>query len=71
MSRHPFSRYWKGPLVFLILALCAFIAFLLIHSYLLAIATLLAALTGYGIYITGESSNLPGTADKHNRNVPR
>jgi hypothetical protein len=71
MSRHPFSKYWKGPVVFLILALFVFVALLGSHSYVLAIATLLAAVICYGVYTTGESSDLPGTAGKHNRNIPR
>jgi len=69
MSRHPFSKYWKGPVLFLILALANFAAFLWSGSYKLAIGTLLISVIGYGIYATGESSDLPGTAGKHNRNI--
>ena len=69
MSRHPFSQYWKGPVAFLVAALLAFVVFLWTYSYLLAIGTLLAAVIGYGVYATGESSDLPGTAGKHNKNV--
>ena len=70
MSRHPFSRYWKGPVVFILAAMTAFIVFLWTESHLLAIATLLAAAIGYGVYALGESSDLPGTTGKGNKNVP-
>jgi hypothetical protein len=36
----------------------------------LAIGTLLATVIGYGVYMTGESSDLPGTAGKDDKNVP-
>jgi hypothetical protein len=70
MSRHPFSQYWKGPVVFIIVATLMFVAALWTSSYLLAIGTLLAAAIGYGVYMTGESSDLPGTAGKDDKNVP-
>lgn len=70
MSRHPFSRYWKGPVAFVVVATVTFIAALWTRSYLLAIGVLLTAVIGYGVYMTGESSDLPGTAGKDNENVP-
>jgi hypothetical protein len=70
MSRHPFSRYWKGPVGFIVAATLTFVAALWTSSYLLAIGTLLATAIGYGVYMTGESSDLPGTAGKDNKNVP-
>ena len=69
MSRHPFSKNWKAPVVFLILAVLAFGVFLATHSYFAAITTLLVAGVAFGIYVTGESSDLPGTAGKRNKNV--
>jgi hypothetical protein len=70
MSRHPFSRYWKGPVAFIFAATLTFVAALWTNSYLLAIGTLLATAIGYGVYMTGESSDLPGTAGTNNKNVP-
>lgn len=70
MARHPFSRNWKGPVAFLVVAMATFIVALWTRSYLLAIGVLLTTTIGYGVYMTGESSNLPGTADKDNKNVP-
>ena len=70
MSRHPFSRYWKGPVGFITGAVAAFVVFLLTHSYLLAVGTLLVASIGYAVYAMGETSDLPGTAGKNNKDVP-
>lgn len=70
MSRHPFSLYWKGPLSFILAATLTFVVAIWTRSYLLAIGTLLATVIGYGVYMTGESSDLPGTAGKDNKNVP-
>ena len=69
MSRHPFSQHWKGPVGFLVAALIAFAVFLWTDSYLFAIATLLISVVGYGVYATGESSDLPGTTGAHDKNV--
>ena len=46
------------------------VAALWTSSYLLAIGTILASAVGYGVIMTGESSDLPGTAGKDNKNVP-
>ena len=70
MSRHPFSRYWKGPVAFILVATIVFVGALWSGSYLLALVTLLTAGIGYGVYMTGESSDLPGTAGKDNKNIP-
>ncbi len=70
MSRHPFSLYWKGPVGFILAATLAFVLAIWTGSYLLAIGTLLATAISYGVYMTGESSDLPGTAGKDNKNVP-
>ena len=70
MARHPFSYNWKAPVAFIVVATVAFVAFLVTNSYLLAIGTLLFATIGYGIYGMGESSDLPGTAGKDDKNVP-
>jgi hypothetical protein len=70
MSRHPFSRYWKGPVVFVVIAAAIFAVCLWFGSYLAAFGTLLISAIGYGVYMTGESSDLPGTAGKDNKNVP-
>lgn len=69
MSRHPFSKYWKGPLAFHMAAIAVFAVLLWNHLYLLAIGTLLIAVIGYAVYGVGESSDLPGTAGKDNKNV--
>ena len=47
----------------------AFIIFVASHSYFLAVATLLILGTGYGIYVLGVSSGLPGTSGRRGRNV--
>jgi len=70
MSRHPFSRYWKGPVIFLILSTLTFVIALWTGAYLVAIGVLLTTVIGYAVYMTGESSDLPGTAGKDNKNVP-
>lgn len=70
MSRHPFSRYWKGPVLFMVMATATFIAALLSGTYLIALFVLLTTVIGYGVYMTGESSDLPGTAGKNDKNVP-
>lgn len=70
MSRHPFSFNWKAPVAFVITAGSAFIACIWAGSYVLAIATILISTIGYAVYGTGESSDLPGTAGKGNKNVP-
>jgi uncharacterized membrane protein len=70
MSRHPFSRYWKGPVVFILIATLTFVVAIWTSAYVLAIGTILATAIGYGVYMTGESSDLPGTAGKDNKNVP-
>jgi hypothetical protein len=70
MPRHPFSQYWKGPVAFILAATLMFIAALWSGSYLLAFGTLLTTAIGYGVYMTGEASDLPGTAGKNDKNVP-
>jgi hypothetical protein len=60
----------SGPLVaILAITIVAFIIFVASHSYLLAISTLLILGTGYGIYVLGVSSGLPGTSGRGGRNV--
>ncbi|HVU04068.1 MAG TPA: hypothetical protein VHE30_20060 [Polyangiaceae bacterium] len=70
MSHHPVSRYWRGPLGFLIAAVIAFAAFLWSGSYATALSVLLVATVVSLIYTTGESSDLPGTSGDDNKNVP-
>jgi hypothetical protein len=70
MSRRPFSQHWKGPLAFLLGAILAYSVLMWTSSYVLAISTLLMALIGYGVYAIGESSDLPGTTGKHDKDVP-
>lgn len=70
MSRHPFSRNWKGPVAFVAAALIAFVGFVWSHSYFLAVGGLLVAIVALLIYMTGESSDLPGTAGDNDKNVP-
>jgi hypothetical protein len=70
MSRHPFSRDWRLVVGLLIAALVVFGAFLGFRSYLLALGALLVTIIGTGIYLTGESSDLPGTSGDHDKNVP-
>jgi hypothetical protein len=70
MSRHPISRYWKRLISFPALAAVVFVILLWTQSYLLAIAALIIAVVGYMVYTTGESSDLPGTAGKHDENIP-
>jgi hypothetical protein len=70
MSRHPFSLFWKGPVAFIAAVTLSFIAFIATHSYYWALGTLLLGVVAYGIYVTGESSDLPGTAGKDDKNVP-
>jgi hypothetical protein len=70
MERHPITQYWKRYLASLVTAVVIFAVFLGSHSYLLAIGTILVFGVGYTIYLTGEASNLPGTAGKKNKNVP-
>ena len=69
MSRHPFSKYWKAPVGFLVGALAAFVVLLWTHSYVFAFGTLLVAVIAFGVYFVGESSDLPGTAGKNDKNV--
>jgi hypothetical protein len=69
MSRHPFSKYWKAPVAFLLAAVAAFAVLIWTHSYVLALGTILVAAIGYGVYALGESSDLPGTAGKNDKNV--
>jgi hypothetical protein len=60
----------SGPLtMFLVVAVVAFVVFLASHSYLLAVGTLFIFGTGYGIYVLGASSGLPGTSGRRGRNV--
>lgn len=70
MARHPFSQNWKGPVAFLVVAMTTFIVALWTGAYLVAIGTLLTTTIGYAVYMMGESSDLPGTAGKNNKNVP-
>lgn len=70
MSRHPPSRYWKRLIGFPAGAAVIFVVLLWSHSYLLAIAALIATTIAYMVYTTGESSDLPGTAGKHDKNIP-
>jgi hypothetical protein len=70
MSRHPIARSWKGLVAFLVGAVVIFAVSLWSHSYLLAAGALILTAIGYLIYATGESSDLPGTAGDHNKNVP-
>ena len=70
LSRHPFSQFWKGPLTYGVAATVAFVVCVWSHSYFLAFGTLIVAVIAYAIYYTGESSDLPGTAGKGNKNIP-
>lgn len=70
MSRHPFSRYWIGRVLFAVAAVLTFVAALWSASYVAAIGTLLTAALGYAVYLTGESSDLPGTSGRNDKNVP-
>lgn len=70
MSRHPFSQYWKGPVLFITMATITFVIAIWTGAYVLALCTILTAGIGYGVYATGESSDLPGTAGKDDKNVP-
>jgi hypothetical protein len=70
MERHPITQYWKRYLAALMVAVVIIALFLWSHSYLLAMGAILVFGVGYGIYLTGEASNLPGTAGKKNKNVP-
>ncbi len=70
MSRHPIARDWEGLAIFLTPAFFVFGLFLASRSFVLAIGALLIALVGAGIYLTGESSNLPGTAGDDDHDVP-
>ena len=67
--RQPISRIAAKLTAVLVVILAAFVIFLWHHSYLEAIATLLILGTGYGIYVLGASSGLPGTSGRHGRNV--
>jgi len=69
-ARHPFSQYWKGPIAFLITAVTAFIVLLWSKSYMIATGALLVAVVSYAAYALGESSSLPGTSNKNDKNVP-
>jgi hypothetical protein len=40
------------------------------RSYLLAIGALFVTIVGTGIYLTGESSDLPGTSGDRDKDVP-
>lgn len=70
MERHPITQYWKRYLGALVAAVVIFAGLLWSHSYFLAIGAAVVLGVGYGIYLTGEASNLPGTAGKKNKNVP-
>jgi hypothetical protein len=67
--RQPITNI-AGPLAaVLAIAIISFIIFVASHSYIMAIATLLILGTGYGIYVLGVSSGLPGTSGRRGRNV--
>ncbi len=70
MSRHPISRDWKGLAAFLVAAFFVFGVFLGASYYLAAVAAVIAALVASGIYLTGESSGLPGTSGDHDKDIP-
>lgn len=70
MSRHPPARYWKRLIAFPAGAAVLFVVLLWTHSYLLAIGALIVTTIAYMVYTTGESSDLPGTAGKHDKNIP-
>jgi hypothetical protein len=70
MSRHPCSRDWRLVVGLLIAAFVVFGAFLGFRSYFLAIGALLVTIVGIGIYLTGESSDLPGTSGDRDKDVP-
>jgi len=70
MSRHPYSRYWKRVVAFVGLGFLATGALHLAGADLVALITLLATLVATGIYLVGESSDLPGTAGDDDKDVP-
>ena len=70
MSRHPFSRDWRLVVGLLTAAVVVFGASLGFHSYFIAIGALFVTIVGTGIYLTGESSDLPGTSGDRDKNVP-
>ena len=70
MSRHPFSREWGRVVAFFLAAFAVFGVFLWTHSYVLAIGALFVTVVGMGIYLIGNSSDLPGTAGDRDKNVP-
>lgn len=70
MSRRPITKFWKGPLAFIVVGLLAFGIFLQTGSYFVGIAVLLFAAVVYAVYATGESSDLPGTTGKNDKNIP-
>lgn len=70
MSRHPFSRDWRLVVGLLMAAIVIFSVCLGFRSYLLAIGALFVTIVGTGIYLTGESSDLPGTSGDRDKDVP-
>lgn len=49
------TRHWKGIITFIVISMLAFAISLMTNSFVFGIGLLLAALTGFAVYMMGES----------------